>query len=51
MKRVHNFSAGPATLPLEVLEKAQKELPNFQDIGRSVMEISHRSAEYTEIDH
>jgi phosphoserine aminotransferase len=51
MKRVHNFSAGPATLPLEVLKKAQQELPNFQDMGRSVMEISHRSAEYTEIDH
>ncbi|MDZ7683043.1 MAG: aminotransferase class V-fold PLP-dependent enzyme [Fodinibius sp.] len=51
MKRVHNFSAGPATLPLEVLKKAQEELPDFQDMGRSVMEISHRSAEYTEIDH
>ncbi len=51
MKRVHNFSAGPATLPLEVLKKAQEELTNFQDMGRSVMEISHRSAQYTEIDH
>lgn len=51
MKRVHNFSAGPATLPLEVLKKAQEELTDFQDMGRSVMEISHRSAEYTEIDH
>ena len=51
MKRVHNFSAGPATLPLEVLEKARNELTDFQDMGRSVMEISHRSAEYTEIDH
>ncbi|MEL7832573.1 3-phosphoserine/phosphohydroxythreonine transaminase [Fodinibius sp. Rm-B-1B1-1] len=50
MKRVHNFSAGPATLPLEVLQKAQQELSNFQDMGRSVMEISHRSAQYTEID-
>lgn len=50
MKRVHNFSAGPATLPLEVLQKAQSELTNFQDMGRSVMEISHRSAQYTEID-
>lgn len=50
MKRIHNFSAGPATLPLEVLKKAQEELPNFQNMGRSVMEISHRSAEYTEID-
>jgi len=51
MKRVHNFSAGPATLPLEVLKKAQEELIDFQDMGRSVMEISHRSAEYTEVDH
>lgn len=50
MKRVHNFSAGPAVLPFEVLQKAQKELTNFRDMGRSVMEISHRSAEYTEID-
>lgn len=50
MKRVHNFSAGPATLPLEVLEKAQEELTNFQDMGRSVMEISHRSAQYEHID-
>ena len=50
MKRVHNFSAGPATLPLEVLEKAQDELTDFQNMGRSVMEISHRSAQYTEID-
>jgi phosphoserine aminotransferase len=50
MKRVHNFSAGPATLPLEVLEKAQQELTDFQNMGRSVMEISHRSTQYTEID-
>ena len=50
MNRVHNFSAGPATLPLEVLKKAQKELTEYRDMGRSVMEISHRSAEYTEID-
>lgn len=51
MKRVHNFSAGPATLPLEVLKKAQEELTDFQNMGRSVMEISHRSPEYTEIDN
>jgi len=50
MKRVHNFSAGPAVLPLEVLEKAQAELTDFQGKGRSIMEMSHRSAEYTEID-
>ncbi|MGD8749537.1 MAG: 3-phosphoserine/phosphohydroxythreonine transaminase, partial [Balneolaceae bacterium] len=50
MYRVHNFSAGPAILPLEVLERAQEELTNYKDKGSSVMEISHRSAEYTEID-
>lgn len=50
MKRVHNFSAGPATLPLEVLEKAQSELVEYKGKGRSLMEMSHRSAEYTEID-
>lgn len=51
MNRVHNFSAGPAVLPLEVLQKAQEELTEYQDKGRSIMEMSHRSAEYTEIDH
>ena len=42
-KRIFNFSAGPATLPLHVLEKAQQELLNFQDQGMSIMEMSHRS--------
>ncbi len=50
-ERYHNFSPGPATLPLEVLEKAQEELPNYQGIGASVMEISHRSDAYEELDH
>ncbi|HYW36031.1 MAG TPA: 3-phosphoserine/phosphohydroxythreonine transaminase [Balneolaceae bacterium] len=50
MSRVHNFSPGPAQLPLEVLKKAKSELTNYQDIGYSVMEMSHRSAAYTEID-
>ncbi|NGP88414.1 3-phosphoserine/phosphohydroxythreonine transaminase [Fodinibius halophilus] len=50
MNRVHNFSAGPATLPLEVLEKAQKEFTEYQGMGRSVMEISHRSPQYEAID-
>ncbi len=50
MNRVHNFSAGPAILPLEVLEKAQSELVEYKNKGRSLMEMSHRSAEYTEID-
>lgn len=43
---MYNFSAGPAMLPRAVLEKAQKELLNWQGRGVSVMEISHRSAEY-----
>lgn len=49
MKRVHNFSAGPATLPLSVLEKAKEELANYRGRGTSIMEVSHRSPEYTEI--
>ncbi|MGL6174020.1 MAG: 3-phosphoserine/phosphohydroxythreonine transaminase [Cellulosilyticaceae bacterium] len=47
--RVYNFSAGPAMLPLEVLEKAQKELICYGSTGMSVMEMSHRSKEYLEI--
>ena len=50
MKRVHNFSAGPAVLPLEVLEKAQAELVDYQGTGTSIMEKSHRGPEYTEVD-
>ncbi len=49
MKRVYNFSAGPSMLPLEVLEKAQAELPSYNDSGMSVMELSHRSGLFTEI--
>ena len=48
-KRVYNFYAGPATLPLPVLEKAQKDLLNFDDTGMSLMEISHRSKEYAKM--
>ena len=43
MKRLYNFSAGPSQMPLEVLEKAQKELVSYQDCGSRVMEMSHRS--------
>tara|TARA_R110002126_G_scaffold288548_1_gene442382 strand:+ start:7379 stop:8458 length:1080 start_codon:yes stop_codon:yes gene_type:complete len=50
MKRVHNFSAGPAALPLEVLEQAQKEFTNYQGTGSSIMEMSHRGPEYTKVD-
>lgn len=45
-KRVYNFYAGPATLPLPVLKRAQKELLDFEGTGMSLMEISHRSKEY-----
>ena len=41
--RVFNFAAGPATLPLEVLEQAQSELTDWRGSGMSVMEVSHRS--------
>ena len=41
--RVWNFSAGPAALPLEVLEQVGAELTDWQDSGMSVMEVSHRS--------
>ncbi len=41
--RVFNFAAGPAVLPLEVLEQARDQLLDWQGLGMSVMEISHRS--------
>jgi phosphoserine aminotransferase len=44
--RAYNFNAGPAALPLEVLKRAQEELVDYKGIGMSVMEISHRSAEF-----
>ena len=47
--RAHNFCAGPAALPLSVLERAQAELLNWQGAGASVMELSHRSAEFVGI--
>lgn len=47
--RAYNFNAGPSALPLEVLEKAQQELVNFQGAGMSIMEMSHRSANYDEV--
>ncbi|MHB8814063.1 MAG: 3-phosphoserine/phosphohydroxythreonine transaminase [Steroidobacteraceae bacterium] len=41
--RVYNFAAGPAALPLEVLEQAREELTDWRGSGMSVMEVSHRS--------
>lgn len=46
MSRVFNFSAGPATLPLEVLEQAQAEMLDWKNTGCSVMEVSHRGKEF-----
>lgn len=48
-ERIYNFSAGPATLPVPVLERAQSELLSLPGVGMSVMEISHRSRVYDEI--
>lgn len=47
--RVYNFSAGPACLPEEVLKKARNQLLTYKDSGMSVMEMSHRSADYQAI--
>lgn len=49
MSRVFNFSAGPAMLPVEVLEKAQAEMLDWSGSGMSVMEMSHRGKEYMKI--
>ncbi|MGH9312321.1 MAG: 3-phosphoserine/phosphohydroxythreonine transaminase [Vicinamibacterales bacterium] len=47
--RVFNFSAGPAILPLPVLEEAQRDLLSLPGVGMSVLEISHRSKPFDEI--
>ena len=49
MKRVCNFSAGPAVLPEEVLMEAAAEMLDYNGIGMSVMEMSHRSKAYQRI--
>ncbi|MGB7448406.1 MAG: 3-phosphoserine/phosphohydroxythreonine transaminase [Ornithinimicrobium sp.] len=46
--RVYNFAAGPATLPLDVLTRAQSELTDWAGAGMSVMEVSHRSAAFVQ---
>ena len=43
---VYNFAAGPATLPLPVLERAQAELVDYRGSGMSIMEMSHRGKEF-----
>lgn len=49
MTRAYNFNAGPAALPLEVLQRAQEQFVDFDGIGMSIMEISHRSKEYEKV--
>ncbi len=49
MTRRYNFCAGPAALPTPVLERAREELLDYQGRGLSVMEMSHRSPEFTAI--
>ena len=48
-QRIHNFSAGPAVLPLAVLEEAQRDMLSLPGVGMSLMEISHRSKTFDEI--
>ena len=47
--RVYNFSAGPATMPVEVLEEVRDEMLNYRGSGMCVMEMSHRSKVYQQI--
>jgi len=49
MSRVYNFSAGPAALPLEVLETIRNDLPDWLGSGMSVMEVSHRGKDFVEL--
>ncbi|BES84630.1 phosphoserine aminotransferase [Pectobacterium araliae] len=49
MTQIFNFSAGPAMLPVEVLRRAEQELCNWNGLGTSVMEISHRSKEFMQV--
>ena len=49
MSRVYNFSAGPAALPLDVLEQIRADIPDWQGSGMSVMEVSHRGKDFVEL--
>jgi phosphoserine aminotransferase len=47
--RIFNFSAGPAVLPVEVLEQAQRDLLSLPGVGMSILEVSHRSKAFEDI--
>lgn len=49
MSRVFNFSAGPAAIPDAVLERIRDDIPDWNDTGMSVMEVSHRSKEFVAV--
>lgn len=49
VRRILNFSAGPAVLPLPVLEEAQRDLVSLPGVGMSILEISHRSKTFEDI--
>jgi phosphoserine aminotransferase len=49
MKRVHNFNAGPAALPLAALERVQSQLLDFEGTGMSILEHSHREPPYEKV--
>jgi len=49
MSRVFNFSPGPAALPVEVLEQAKADIPDWQGSGMSVMEVSHRGKAFVAV--
>ena len=51
VSRIFNFAAGPAVLPLPVLEEAQRDLIALPGVGMSVMEISHRSKTFEDLLH
>src|SRR5688572_14843208 len=48
-ERIFNFSAGPAVLPVSVLEQAQRELVSLPDVGMSILEVSHRSKVFEDV--
>ena len=48
-KRIYNFNAGPAALPLAVLEKVQDELLDYHGSGMSICEVSHRSKWFDDV--
>jgi phosphoserine aminotransferase len=50
-QRIYNFSAGPAVLPVEVLEQAQRDLLSLPGVGMSILEISHRSKTFDAVIH